>query len=272
MWRDPSGLFPSVDVDRSGALFSSSRTAPMGVAPTAGLCECGCGGHAPIARSSNRSRNSVKGKPLRFINGHSRRRPHRWIVEDRGYLTPCWVWQERVDEDGYGCFKRNKRQIRAHRFYYEELRGPIPEGLGLDHLCRVRGCVNPDHLEPVPQRVNIRRGDRTKLAPQEVLRIRNASGSISEIARECGISRRQVRRIRKGENWGDLQPVPGIPLSGATADVAPPASATSSTCVWLSGCAREATDRLTGFCESHAEFWRDEVREYTDSIGRGELA
>jgi hypothetical protein len=71
----------------------------------------------------------------------------------------CWLWTGSLS-NGYGNIRpRNgEPMMRAHRFAYELLVGPIPEGLHLDHLCRVRHCVNPDHLEPVTQRVNTLRG------------------------------------------------------------------------------------------------------------------
>lgn len=70
--------------------------------------------------------------------------------------TPgCWIWTAFKTAGGYGMFKVSSDQtVMAHRFAYESLRGPIPEGLELDHLCRVRECVNPDHLEPVTSQVN----------------------------------------------------------------------------------------------------------------------
>ena len=66
----------------------------------------------------------------------------------------CWLWTGTVDSAGYGrC-----GQGIAHRYAYKLVVGPIPEGLSLDHLCRVRNCVRPDHLEPVTQRENVLRG------------------------------------------------------------------------------------------------------------------
>jgi hypothetical protein len=71
----------------------------------------------------------------------------------------CWVWARGLDQDGYGQFTVNDRQRRAHRFAYELLVGPIPDGLQLDHLCRNPSCVNPGHLEPVTPRENNLRGE-----------------------------------------------------------------------------------------------------------------
>lgn len=65
----------------------------------------------------------------------------------------CWEWKGWVDRDGYGRRGWN----RAHRFIYERLVGPVPQGHDLDHLCRNRLCVNPDHMEPVTHQENCRR-------------------------------------------------------------------------------------------------------------------
>ena len=71
----------------------------------------------------------------------------------------CWLWQGAITDRGYGCFRNREGKYRgAHRFSYEEHVGPIPDGLVLDHLCRVRNCVNPDHLEPVTAKTNSQRG------------------------------------------------------------------------------------------------------------------
>ena len=66
----------------------------------------------------------------------------------------CWLWTGHLDRNGYG--KVGNRL--AHRMAYTMVKGVIPEGLSLDHLCRVHNCVNPDHLEPVTHAENVRRG------------------------------------------------------------------------------------------------------------------
>lgn len=69
----------------------------------------------------------------------------------------CWLWTACI-KHGYGQFMVRRRSVMAHRWSYEHVNGPIPEGLDIDHLCRVRNCVNPAHLEAVSRRVNVLRG------------------------------------------------------------------------------------------------------------------
>ena len=71
----------------------------------------------------------------------------------------CWIWMKCVLSCGYGQIVIARKPRSAHRTSYEVFRGPIPEGLQLDHLCRVRSCVNPDHLEAVTARENTLRTD-----------------------------------------------------------------------------------------------------------------
>lgn len=72
--------------------------------------------------------------------------------------TGCWLWSGAVTPAGYGKIAINRRLKAAHRLSYEMNVGPIPEGLEIDHLCKVKCCVNPAHLEPVTHSENCRRG------------------------------------------------------------------------------------------------------------------
>jgi hypothetical protein len=75
--------------------------------------------------------------------------------------TGCWEWTRGKGSDGYGraVIAEVGKQRLAHRVFYEHHVDKIPTGLVIDHLCRNRGCVNPEHLEPVTHQVNLSRGE-----------------------------------------------------------------------------------------------------------------
>lgn len=77
------------------------------------------------------------------------------IVRDSD--TGCWEWRG-ARRLGYGLFRAAGVQVQAHRWSYERFVGPIPNGFHVDHLCRNKRCVNPDHLEAVTPRENTVRG------------------------------------------------------------------------------------------------------------------
>jgi hypothetical protein len=85
--------------------------------------------------------------------------PRFWPKVDK--TETCWLWNAGTNGVGYGMFwvDKDRGRVLAHRYAYELLVGPIPEGLTLDHLCRQPTCVRPDHLEPVTHRENVRRGN-----------------------------------------------------------------------------------------------------------------
>lgn len=80
------------------------------------------------------------------------------IPEYRPELGPCWLWLGAPQKKGYGRIRIGGKLLTVHRYAYELLKAPIPHGLTLDHLCRVRLCVRPSHLEPVTSAVNTQRG------------------------------------------------------------------------------------------------------------------
>jgi hypothetical protein len=74
--------------------------------------------------------------------------------------SDCWIWTACRTPKGYGHFRANGKQVQVHRWSYQLHYGPIPEGLEIDHICRVRACVNPSHLRAVTHQENISTGAR----------------------------------------------------------------------------------------------------------------
>lgn len=92
--------------------------------------------------------------------------PMRVLVKiEFGHDGGCWHWMAQRNEGGYGRVRGDggtkSRTMQAHRYLYEHMVGPIPEGMTLDHLCGVRHCVNPAHLDPCTIGENTRRSPRT---------------------------------------------------------------------------------------------------------------
>jgi hypothetical protein len=174
------------------------------------LCECGCGEKTPLAKNTDRRWGTVKGQPVRFVRGHARRKsPVEYVEEDRGFTSPCWIWQRARDSKGY-CKPyppELKTTQHARRRYYERVRGPVPTGLVLDHLCRVRLCVNPWHLEAVPRAINARRGKSAHLTDADVLVIKSTPvvrGSGRRLAERFNVSSALICFIRKGLRWKEV--------------------------------------------------------------------
>ena len=91
--------------------------------------------------------------------------PERFQEKISPQMDGCWLWTASVDRCGYGRTKIGSRKLGAHRVVYELLIGPI-EAETLDHLCRVRSCVRPSHLEPVSLRENLWRRPSMAAVPE----------------------------------------------------------------------------------------------------------
>lgn len=159
------------------------------------LCECGCGGFT----------NINKHEPRRFINQHHRQLSAELYIVDPE--TGCWVWQRSLTKTGgYAQMRVNGRMVRAHRYFYEQKKGPIPSGLEPDHTCRNVKCVNPDHLEAVTHAENVRRSSMAKLDAQTRSSIRRfyvKGATQARIARMLGLKPRTVSAVVRGETWND---------------------------------------------------------------------
>jgi len=84
------------------------------------------------------------------------------LYVDKTKGSPCWIWWGASLSNGYGKVTVNYKTLLVHRFVYESLIGPIPEGLQLDHVCENKLCVNPAHLEPVTCKINMERRSASK--------------------------------------------------------------------------------------------------------------
>jgi hypothetical protein len=113
--------------------------------------------HLPLIderpREPSGARRGGRGRPRPAIPLSERIHARATVVG-----SGCWIWQGTRNNAGYGTMTIAGRAGRmAHRASYETFVGPIPDGLQLDHLCRERACVNPEHLEPVTARENVMR-------------------------------------------------------------------------------------------------------------------
>ena len=173
-----------------------------------GLCHCGCGGNAPVAPRNNKFYKWIKGKPKRYIAGHGCSRINKpYLIEDRGYESPCWIWEFSLTSQGYASVEFGGKKHYVHRINYQKFVGSIPEGYELDHLCENRCCVNPYHLEPVMHRENARRGRLTILDEADVkeIKLKIAKGeSRSAIAKVFGVVPATIGCIKRGELWADV--------------------------------------------------------------------
>lgn len=177
---DPICSFPGCERQHN----SRGLCSPHGVMQRKGL---------PLRPIMNRTGPIAKPAVVRFAE--------KAALQDDG----CIVWIGGKTLGGYGVFAdkathEQNTKAMAHRWSYEHHVGPIPEGLDLDHLCRNRACVNPEHLEPVTREVNIRRAAalRTHCPAGHLYDESNTYIRPGTVHRKCRTCMRERDRARRG--------------------------------------------------------------------------
>jgi hypothetical protein len=134
-----------------------------------------------------------------------------WPKVQGGGVDECWLWQGTKGSRGHGRFYVAPNQFTgAHRFAYEQLIGPVPDGLVLDHLCLTPPCVNPWHLDPVTSAVNTRRAaDLITVCPRGHEYDEANTQVDGRGFRHCRACRRYLARVRRSPQT----PTPDAPVA-----------------------------------------------------------
>jgi|LGVE01.1.fsa_nt_gb hypothetical protein len=139
-----------------------------------------------------------------------------WAHVKKGGANDCWLF-DILDGKGYGIHSIGNKGVRAHRFAYELLVGPIPDGLVVRHRCRSKNCVNPKHLEVGTQKDNaldrLRDGTETrgeavhnsKLTEAAVLEIKRSSLPGYRLAEKYGVTSGAIYAVLSGKNWKHVE-------------------------------------------------------------------
>lgn len=163
----------------------------------AGFCHCGCGERTKLAPHNHRRDGWVRGEPLKFVFGHQRRKsPVEFVVADDG----CWIWQ-RGTNGRYGTRVMDGKMGYAHRVAYEREYGPIPEGHDIHHRCRQTLCVNPAHLEAMPESLHASDGKLTFEDVDEIRRRYAAGETQYVIADHFGVTQGNISFIVNNQTW-----------------------------------------------------------------------
>lgn len=184
-----------------------------------GYCQCGCGGLTSLSDHDDKRYGYKNGQPKKFVHGHHTRvtfYPRRDLatvlnskieVIPRGHKTPCWIWQGQLNHGGYARKVWRKKTFRVHRYLYQQRYGQIAEELQLDHLCKVRACVNPEHLEAVTAAENTRRSSLTKLTEtdvRQIRRLRSEGLTLRTLASRFKVSKSNIVAVVGYRSWRDV--------------------------------------------------------------------
>lgn len=190
-----------------------------------GFCWCGCGARTPLAARTHSARGQVKGRPLRYLPGHSSATVSEERLQkqiDRTDQSGCWLWIGPRTTKGYASTSWQGRFRQVHRMLWEREHGPVPAGLYVLHHCDVRHCVNPAHLYVGTQTDNMRdmvvrgrkpsrkgeRNGRCKVSEDTVrtIRRRYAAGGVSlrALGDEYGLTMSVVHKIVTRQTWAHV--------------------------------------------------------------------
>jgi len=161
-----------------------------------GYCHCGCGERTAIMQWDEPRLGYTKGAPRKFVAGHNRRCKLTYTINPD---TGCWVWDGSVNTSGYGQFRRNGKMTVAHRYFYEQLVGPVPDGLDLHHTCEIRNCVNPTHLVPLTTKEHLALHPQTSLTNEDKAEIRRLRDKVfqRDLAARYHVHTDTIRRIQR---------------------------------------------------------------------------
>jgi len=192
-----------VDYIRGHSSLKYERTWHGGELP---LCACGCGQTVELAKNTNPKFASIVGQPNRFVRGHWNRPVSTYEVEDRGYETPCHIWQGSMNNTGYPRSEAWNRDgtertgtVLVHRQVWIEANGDPGPLMDVHHKCEITACVNLSHLELWSRAQHLRAHRGIPPVKYDAIcdAIRSAEESQAGIARRFGVSKVFIWRLRK---------------------------------------------------------------------------